>query len=218
MRGQGNVTSDIDLVVLHRSLPQAYRESFLFEGVPVEAFVNDSETLMWFAERDCKDGRPAMLGMLIEGALIGPAQENGRRFKQQAQEIFAKGPPPLGVDKVQRLRYAITDKLDDLEADRSRAELVAIGAELYPLLVELVLRGSNRWNGSGKWNARLIDEMDASLSREFEAAFLDLYCGSDAGTVVRLGNKLLEPHGGRLFAGYRSDAPAEWRSPFMQWE
>jgi hypothetical protein len=213
MRGEGSATSDIDLVVLHPSLTQAYRESFTFKDIPVETFVHDPETLSWFLEHDRKDGHPALIGMLTEGVLIGPMQDTGREFKKRALQMLAEGPPPLSTDAMQRLRYAITDKLDDLEADRSPAEVIAIGAALYPLLVELALRGSSQWNGSGKWNARLLDQMDASVAKQFKTAFLNLYNGSDTHTVIRLADNLLAQHGGRLFSGYRSDAPADWRLP-----
>src|ERR1700679_897121 len=216
MRGQGSATSDIDLVVLHSSLPQAYRESFIFKEIPVETFVHDPETLSWFLEQDRKDGHPALIGMLVEGVLIGPRQEIGLDFKKRALKIFAEGPPPLSTDALLRLGYTITDKLDDLEADRFPAEIIAIGAALYPLLVELVLRGSSRWNGSGKWNARLLNQMDVAVSQQFETAFLDLYNRSDTRSVLRLADKLLEQHGGRLFSGYRSDAPVGWRSAFIR--
>jgi hypothetical protein len=216
MRGQGSATSDIDLVVLHPSLTQAYRESFLFHDIPVETFVHDPETLSWFLEQDRKDGRPALIGMLIEGALIGPRQDIAHAFKKLALQMFAEGPPSLSKDTLQRLRYAITDKLDDLAADRSPAEIIAIGADLYPLLVELALRGSSRWNGSSKWNARLISQMDASIAQQFETAFLNLYTGSNTHTIMQLADNLLAQHGGRLFSGYRSNAPADWRSPFTR--
>jgi predicted nucleotidyltransferase len=218
MRGQGSATSDIDLVVLHPSLAQAYRESFIFNNIPVETFIHDPETLSWFLELDRKDGHPTLIGMLIEGMLIGPRQDTGHEFKKRAQQMFAEGPPPLSADALQRLRYAITDKLDDLEADRSPAEVIAIGAALYPLLVELTLRGSNRWNGSGKWSARLLNQMNASVAQQFETAFLNLYNRSDTRTVIQFADNLLEQHGGRLFSGYRSDAPADWRSPFIRSE
>lgn len=212
MRGQGSATSDIDLVVLHPRLAQAYRESFIFEDIPVETFVHDPETLVWFLEQDRKDGRPALIGMLVEGVLIGPRQDTGHDLKKRAFEIFSAGPPPLNADAIERLRYAITDKLDDLEADRTAAERIAIGAALYPALVELVLRGAGRWNGDGKWHARLLGQMDVSIARQVETAFLGLYDGSDTQAVLRLAQSLLERYGGRLFAGYRSDAPADWRS------
>jgi len=218
MRGQGSTASDIDLVVLHPSLAQAYRESFLFQGIPVETFVHDPETLSWFLEQDRKDGRPALIGMLIEGALIGPRQGTGADFKKRASQMFAEGPPSLNTDAIERLRYAITDKLDDLEAERTPAERIAIGAALYPLLVELTLRGSNRWNGDGKWCARLLNEMNASEARQVEEAFLSLYDGSDIQAVLRLAENILDQHGGKLFSGYHSKAPADWRSPFIRTE
>jgi hypothetical protein len=218
MRGQGSATSDIDLVVLHPALPQAYRESFLFKDVPVETFVHDPETLSWFLEQDRKEGHPALIGMLIEGVLIGPRQNTGHEFRKRAEQIYADGPPPLSADAMQRLRYAITDKLEDLEVDRSPAEIIAIGAALYPLLVELVLRGSSRWNGSGKWSARLLHQMDTSVALQFETAFLNLYNESDTRAVLRLADQSLGHHGGRLFSGYRSDAPSDWRSPSIRSE
>jgi hypothetical protein len=217
-RGQGSSSSDIDLVVLHSSLAQAYRESFIFQDIPVETFVHDPETLSWFLDQDHKDGRPAMIGMLMEGVLIGPRQDIGRDFKKRALQMFAKGPPPLNTDAIDRLRYAITDKLDDLETDRTPGERIAIGSALYPLLAELALRGSIRWNGSGKWLARLLNQMDVSVARQVETAFLSLYDGSDTQAVLRLAENLLEMHGGRLFSGYYSDAPADWRSPFIRAE
>ena len=216
MRGEGSATSDIDLVVVHPALPQAYRESFLFKGIPVETFVHDPETLSWFLEQDRQDGRAVLVGMVAEGVLIGPRQDLGQDFKQRAMEIFAEGPPTLSTEAIERLRYAVTDKLDDLVADRTPAQIIAIGAALYPLLAELALRGNNQWNGSGKWHARLLNQMNASVGRQFETAFLDLYNGSKTRAVVQLADSLLEQQGGRLFSGYRSDAPADWRSPFIR--
>jgi hypothetical protein len=213
MRGQGSTTSDIDLVVLHPSLPHAYRESFTFHDLPVEAFVHDPETLAWFLEQDRLDGHPSLIGMLVEGVLLGSNQQPAATLQQHASEIFAAGLPPLSPDALDRLRYTITDKLDDLAADRSPAEHIAIGATLYPLLVELVLRGNNHWNGTGKWSARLLHQFDEPLAHHFESAFLALYNNATPAAVLELAETLLAPHGGRLFANYRSNAPADWRTP-----
>jgi hypothetical protein len=49
IRGDGTEGSDLDLVVLVERLPGAFRQSFTFEGLPVEAFVHDGETLAYQA-------------------------------------------------------------------------------------------------------------------------------------------------------------------------
>jgi len=48
VRGEGTPYSDLDLVVIFDKLPAAYRESFYSQGLPVEAFVHDPETLNYF--------------------------------------------------------------------------------------------------------------------------------------------------------------------------
>jgi predicted nucleotidyltransferase len=214
LRGQGTPTSDIDLVVLHPALPNAYRESFLFRDIPIETFVHDPETLTWFLDHDCQDGHPALISMLVEGTVIGPRQQSALALQQQAAQLFAAGPPPLTPEALDRLRYAITDKLDDLAISRSPSEQIAIGAPLYLLLIELLLRGNGQWNGSGKWTARLLEQLNPALALQCQAAFQSLYTASNPQPVLDLADTLLSPHGSRLFAGYRSDAPATWRSPY----
>ena len=71
VRGEGTATSDLDLVVVYASLPSAYRESFRFGGVPVEAFVHDPETLEYFfVDVDRASGVPALPQMVVEGIEI----------------------------------------------------------------------------------------------------------------------------------------------------
>jgi hypothetical protein len=72
IRGEGTEFSDIDCVVLFDRLANARRESFVFEGFPIEAFVHDPETLRWFMDDDAASGRPCIVNMVAEGRLIGP--------------------------------------------------------------------------------------------------------------------------------------------------
>lgn len=71
MRGEGTYLSDIDLVVVFDRLDAARRESILVDGVPIEAFIHDPETLAWFVEEDIARGRPSILNMIAEGSVIG---------------------------------------------------------------------------------------------------------------------------------------------------
>jgi hypothetical protein len=61
-KGEGISHSDLDVVVVVEHLPNAYRETFLIEGWPVDAFIHDLETLNYFfQESRNKSGIPGVL-------------------------------------------------------------------------------------------------------------------------------------------------------------
>ena len=95
MRGQGTHLSDIDLVVIYDEVEAARRESFTADSVPVEAFVHDLETLAWFVKDDISRGRPSILNMIAEGAVIGQASDRAEELRREIKERLAMGPPPL---------------------------------------------------------------------------------------------------------------------------
>ena len=71
VRGESTPFSDLDLVVIFDKLPAAYRESFYFQGFPIEAFVHDPETLNYFLyEIDRPSGIPSLAQMIVEGIEI----------------------------------------------------------------------------------------------------------------------------------------------------
>ncbi|MEM8613181.1 MAG: nucleotidyltransferase domain-containing protein, partial [Cyanobacteria bacterium P01_H01_bin.105] len=71
IRGEGTATSDLDLVVIFQQIPAACRESFQFEGWPIEAFIHDPETLRcFFLEADRPTGVPSLPAMVSEGIEI----------------------------------------------------------------------------------------------------------------------------------------------------
>lgn len=211
MRGEGTYLSDIDLVVVYDQLEAAHRESFVSEGAPVEAFVHDHQTLGWFINKDVSRGRPSILNMIAEGTIIGRRRKAAETLKKAALARLAEGPPPLGQDALNALRYEITDAIDDLRGGRPLNELIAIGALLQPKLVELALRGRGHWNGAGKWGPRLLMKLDVALAGRFDTAFQDLFTSGSVDPVIALAEAELAPHGGFLFAGDRRIAPASWR-------
>ncbi|WP_254458585.1 nucleotidyltransferase domain-containing protein [Xanthomonas sacchari] len=211
LRGAGTHLSDIDLVVVYDSLPAAHRESFLAEGVPVEAFVHDPGTLAWFLDDDAARGRPSLLHMIAEGTIVGTATDAARALQGQVAARLQAGPTPLTPAQRDALRYEITDLIDDLCGERSAAEIVAIGALLHQRLAELALRGRGHWYGSGKWVPRLLARMDPALGARFDQAFAALFANTDCTPVLALAQQELAMHGGRLFDGDRRTAPADWR-------
>src|SRR5215813_3511184 len=119
LRGEGTPYSDFDLVVIFEKLPRAWRESFNFQGYPVEAFVHDPETLEYFfLEVDCASGVPALPQMVVEGVEIPAPNDVSLALKQRAAALIAAGPPAFDIETEKCWRYAVSDLLDDLRDAR----------------------------------------------------------------------------------------------------
>jgi hypothetical protein len=214
-RGEATAYSDLDLVVLYEHVPHAWRESFVSDGWPVEAFVHDVETLRYFfVEVDGRAGTPSLATMVLEGVEVSAGAQSSAvaaAAKQLAGDILTAGPGALSEHELRQRRYVLTDLVDDLRAPRSCAERVAAAARLYELLADCILRAAGRWSARGKSVPRVLAQHDAALAGRFVAAFEVLFREGDAAGVLALVEDVLRPLGGWLFAGYRGDAPAAWR-------
>ena len=181
---------------MYARLPHAYRESLLAKGCPVEAFVHDPGTLEYFyLEVDRPAGVPALAQMVVEGIEIPGPTELSQQLKRRAAAVIEAGPPALDRDGERRMRYFVSDLLDDLRAPRSRAELIAAGARMFDGLADYYLRRRGRW----------------SATTSYCDAFEELFARWDPQAVIRLTEDLLSESGGPLFDGYRADAPPAWR-------
>ena len=211
VRGGATATSDLDLVVLFDALPNAYRESFFFDGVPVDAFVHDRETLRAFFGKDVDAGKSAMLTMAIEGRIVGPRPGAAEAMKAEAKTLLASGPPPFDKAALELFRYGITSRIEDLQDPRPWPEVLATAAWLHLALADFILRANGRWAATGKWVPRALDGFDPELAAAFDAAFADLFERRDVGPLISFAEQALAPFGGRLFDGYRAEAKAEER-------
>ncbi|WP_313618505.1 nucleotidyltransferase domain-containing protein [Agrobacterium sp.] len=209
MRGEGTVFSDIDLVVIFPRLPQAWRESFLLDGFPIEAFVHDPETLTYFIGKDVESGTPVMVDMIASGTIIGNTTD-ATAMQRQARDLLADGPKPLATAQLDAMRYVLSDLADDLRAEGPADEMAAIAAQLYPRLIDFILLGQQQWTGKGKWAARLLRRFDAQLAAVAAEAFKDAVHGNRA-KLVALTDQQLARHGGRLFDRYHAKAPRDAR-------
>jgi predicted nucleotidyltransferase len=214
VRGEGTAYSDLDLVVVYAKVARAYRESFRFDGYPVEAFVHDSETLEYFFfEVDRPSGVPVLPQMVVEGVEVPAPNDVSRAAKQQAASLIAAGPPALDAEGEQRMRYFVSDLIDDLRAPRSQDELIGTGSQLYEQLADYHLRRQGLWSAKGKAIPRVLRQADPELCLKYSQSFNNLFKLGDATGVIELAEELLEAAGGPLFEGYRSDAPPTWRKP-----
>ncbi|MDO8271152.1 MAG: nucleotidyltransferase domain-containing protein [Gammaproteobacteria bacterium] len=132
IRGEGTKTSDLDLVVIYDSLPNAYRDSYNYGGWPVEAFVHDPQTLEYFIRKvDAPSGVPSLAAMVSEGIELPSPTGLSQRLKQLANEAFQAGPPRWTATDVDNSRYLISDLIEDLREPRTPCEMYAIASQLF---------------------------------------------------------------------------------------
>lgn len=206
LRGEATPASDLDIVVVYESLPNSYRESFIYGGWPAEAFVHDAGTLAEFFERDRLRGLPALMSMMWEGAEVPEPCEFSQALKRRARELLDAGPPPWDEEELALKRYRLTDWVDDMRFPRSGEELVATGAWLYQDAAEFYFRARGMWSAHSKTIPRRLRATDAAFAEKFLRAFEALFADKSPGPAVALVEELLEPFGGLLFEGFRNDA------------
>jgi hypothetical protein len=214
VRGEGTPYSDLDLVVIFDRLPAAYRESFHFQGFPVEAFVHDPETLNYFlSEIDRPSGIPALAQMILEGLEIPAPGELSQSLKSMAASVMESGPPALSYQEIDKRRYNLTNLVDDIRQVNSMDELVASGTQLYEALADYYFRINNFWSAKGKSIPRILKQRDAELCLRYGDAFTELFARGRAGKVIDLAEELLKPNGGFMFDGHKLEAPPNFRKP-----
>jgi predicted nucleotidyltransferase len=214
LRGEGTPYSDLDLLVIFDQIPHAWRESFEFQGYPVEAFVHDPETLNYFifdASRTSKS--PAMARMVLEGVEVPGPTEISQSLKRIAADLIASGPPELGDEDERWLRYSITNLIDDIRQPRSRDELVASGAELYGALANYYFRTKGLWPAVNKSIPRTFGKADPDLFSRFREGFDRLFADGLSDKVIMLAEEILKHRGGFLFDGYKQNASPDCRKP-----
>ncbi len=213
IRGEATRFSDLDLVVVYKHVEKAHRESFFYRGYPVEVFVHDTETLKYFFhEIDAKSGFASLPQMVLEGKVISEPNPLAEELKQLARNLIESGPAALNQDEIDQRRYQITDLIDDIREPRSRAELMGSGALLLGAMADFYLRTNGKWSATGKTIFRKLGAADVHMQKEFEFAFAELFAEANSAPCIELAERILKDHGGFHFDGYRSDAPADWRT------
>jgi predicted nucleotidyltransferase len=213
IRGEGTPFSDLDIVVIFVDLPNAFRESFYVRDFPVETFVHTPETLNYFFEQDAKQGIPSLPQMIVEGVAVPNETELSNKLKTLANKVL-QNPPKLPTEKLDMIRYGITNLIDDLREPRSKEELTATATELYNVLADFYFRANGLWSAQNKAIPRLLQKNDSKLCRKYCESFEELFISGKQQKVIKLTEKILEPHGGFLFEGVKLDAPEDWRKAF----
>ncbi|GIJ59244.1 nucleotidyltransferase domain-containing protein [Virgisporangium aurantiacum] len=188
--------SDLDIVVLREDGP-GYRESLRFRGWPVELFVHTPEQLARYLDLELAARKASTHRMLAQGVpLLGDPGD----LPARCARVLAAGPPPLTGAEHDRLRYVMTDLLDDLIHAVDAGERAVIAAALWTETARAALAFAGRWIGTGKWLLRDLRELAPDLAAEWLAARDD---------PRPLAERVLGGAGGPLFEGYHAPAPRD---------
>ena len=214
VRGEQTATSDIDIVVVYDTddLPKAYRRSMIYQNRPIELFVQNLNSLAYFWKQDVDCGMPALISMIAEGIIIPAGNEYARSLQNKARDTLAAGPAELNAEGIDIRRYALTDLLDDMESPKNTAELYGTLCALYQKLGDFYLRANRHWSGGAKSLTRALKKAFPDTAKEYEDAFKSAFSGNTK-PLSSLADKILQPFGGRYWAGLTSYAPNEANLP-----
>jgi hypothetical protein len=206
----GTIASDLDLdlVIIYESVPAAYREAFIYNEWPIDAFIHDISTLRYFFEESRSgNGISGLIHMILNGRLVTESNIFSENILFIAKEMFNEGPVEWKQEEIDRERFLITDALDDIKYTFSRDEQIASAAWLLEALGQFYLRSKNKWSASGKSIIRYLKNDNRELAFEFTQAFTGLFQTGHSDALELLVKKILEPYGGLFWHGFRSDAP-----------
>jgi predicted nucleotidyltransferase len=201
VRGQATERSDIDLIIYHDKISKAYRESYYYEGVPIEVFVHSKTSFDYFFKYDCNRKMPSLPLMVLESEIIKDCHYFAF-LKEKAKEIYLSGPGKLSKDELDFKRYFITDLKDDLIGSKDEFEILLIVNALLVKLHEFYLLSKNQWIGQGKWIKRSLAKYDSDFAIRFEEASLNFYSLRDKSIIIDLIDEILLPYGGDYFQGF----------------
>jgi hypothetical protein len=202
--GGATDASDLDIVVIADDPDAPYRRSIHFEGWPAELFVHTEETIHGFWERRDEQFRPGLALMCARGVIVLDTDRSAARIQAEAEKVLGAGPPALDGSERDRIRYGLTDSLDDFLGDPGTSELPFIVASLTKGLCEVAMENRRAFRGSGKWMLRMANEADPHFATELSAA-LDAVGNGNRERLAALARAELDAAGGPLFEGYWAD-------------
>jgi hypothetical protein len=103
--------------------------------------------------------------MCAEGIILIDRDGSAQRIKQEAQVLLDQGPEPLSAVEVTKLRYQLTDNLDDFAGSVRPGESFFIAATVAELTTALTLGYHRQWIGKGKWMPRALHAFGTQLAQ-----------------------------------------------------
>jgi hypothetical protein len=196
--------SDLDLVIIDDSQPRPFRASYIEFGWPIEAFILTKETYQYFFEINQFKAIPSLQRMCADGMVL---KDDGTAdaLIQEAKDMLHQGPLPWTLEELNQARYEITECLEDLTGSAAHDEAIFIVNRMANLVQEFESRVHGYWVGEGKWVVRSLKLYDKTFCHQFLKELDDFYKTEKKEGLIAFVDRVLEPYGGRLFAGFMQE-------------
>lgn len=209
---KGTSASDLDLVIVYDAIPNAYREAYIYNDWPIDAFIHDIDTLRYFFEESrTGSGISGLTSMIVHGIEITEQSQFSENIKRLAMDIAENGPIAWVQEQIDKERFLITDALEDIQYPASPEEQIASAAWLYEALSQFYFRSKKQWCASGKSIVRYLQKDDPELALAFTQSFNKLFQTRDAIDLAKVTEKILKPFGGLFWNGFVSHAPKDFK-------
>lgn len=208
VRGEATSTSDLDIVIITSREGTPYRESFVRGGWPIEAFVHNERSYLDYFTSDRARYEPKLQQMCLEGIVLRDQSGLAERIKEEAHRQIEAGPEPPTPDELERLRYTLTDLLDDFVGTDREDEAYFIAHDLALASARLILLSNGRWLGGGKWLLRALHSFDPALAEQLATSMSRFFRSGEKAQLIAFAEGALASAGGRLFEGYRNPPKA----------
>jgi hypothetical protein len=196
-------TSDLDVVVVLAGPPAPYRETFEHAGWIVEAFAHTRRSLhVWWA-KEIAARKSSLLRMCAETVIVADPAGIAAEIQTTAASRLAEGPPPVTEQELCHLRYALTDKLDDMAGCDREDELVYIAGDVVQQTAGLALAAAGEWGATGKALARALRAADPDLAERLVSGHRHVISYGDTAVLHRAAVDVLLRVGGPLLVGHR---------------
>jgi predicted nucleotidyltransferase len=213
-RGEGTEKSDIDCCIVFdlKDCPRAYRETIYFQDYICELFLQNENSIEYFAAEEADIGIPIIQNMVAEGIVFGDVIY-AQVLKKRIQMGLDKGPKPLTSDQIEKSRYTITDLMDDIPA-KYEYELLGTLSVLLQTLGNFYLRANGQWSGHRKSLQRELKKYNSRFADKYGTAFKSAFEQNNFSLLEKLVDEVLAPFGGRLMEGYKQFVPDRANEPF----
>jgi predicted nucleotidyltransferase len=196
-------TSDLDVVVVLEASPAPYRETFEHAGWIVEVFAHTRDSLdVWWA-KEIAARKTSLLRMCAESVVVVDPAGIAEEIQRVAADKLAAGPPAMTDEELRALRYALTDKLDDMAGCDREDELVYLAGDVVQQTAALALVAAGRWGATGKALARALRAAEPDLAERLVNGHRHVVSYGDTAVLHRAAVDVLLRVGGPLMVGHR---------------